>query len=414
MSRGDAARAVGGTPSGGRRAEEGVALGIPVVYNLRSLRRRWASAAVAVLGIAGAVGVLVSVLALARGFRATLVSSGLPENVIVQRAGAESEMTSVVLVDDVRAIGDRPEVAVREGRPLVSPEVVVIGAFPLRRGGGDANVQIRGVSPGVLDVRQNVRVSGGRFLRPGLHELVVGRGARAAYAGLEVGGVVRFGGAEWAVVGEIESGGSAFDSELWADADVLAAAYKRPAGVYQSLTARLTDAGAFEELQAGLAGDRRLQVHAMRERDYYAKQSQAVTLLITGIGSLVAAVMALGAVFGALNTMYAAVSQRTREIAVLRALGFGEGRVVASFLVESLLVALAGGVLGCLAALPVNGITTGTLNFQTFSHLAFAFRVTPDLLAGGLLFALVMGVLGGLPPALRAAHGDVAGTLRGL
>ena len=389
-------------------------MAIPVAYNLRSARARWTSSVVAILGIAGTVGVFVAMLALARGFKATLVSSGLPENAIVQRGGADSEMTSIMLLDDVRVVEDAPQVARRGGEPLVSAEVVVIAALPLRDTGTDANVQVRGVSPRVLAVRGNVRVTEGRFFRPGLPEIVVGRAATRAYAGLDLGATVRIGAGTWTVVGIFDAGGSAFDSEAWADADVLNGTYQRPRGVYQSVTARLVSAEAFPAFKRELEADPRLRVQTMREREYYDRQSQVVTTLITVLGSLVAVVMGLGAVFGALNTMYSAVAERAREIAVLRAIGFGGGAIVLSFFVEALIIACVGGLVGCVAVLPVNGLTTGTINWQTFSHLAFAFRITPDLLLLGMVFALVMGALGGLPPAIRAARANVATTLRAL
>lgn len=387
---------------------------IPLSYNLLSAKARWPSSIVAVVGIAGAVAVFVSMLALARGFQTTVASSGLAQNAIVRRAGADAEMTSILTLDDVRVVEDAPEVARTEAGVLVSPEVVVIAALPLRATGTDANVQVRGVSPKALAVHTNVRVAQGRFLTPGLAEVVVGGGAQHAYGGLDLGATVRIGAGQWKVVGVLDGGGSAFDSEVWADADVLGASYQRPRGVYQSATARLGSLDAFPSFAATLARDPRARLQATREADYYAKQSETVTMLISALGGLVAAVMAVGAVFAALNTMYSAVAERAREVAVLRAIGFGGGSIVLSFLVESLLVALAGGVLGCLAALPVNGLTTGTVNWQTFSHLAFAFRVTPDLMAAGIVFGLSMGLAGGLPPALRAARAQVAPSLRAL
>lgn len=389
-------------------------MAIPIVYNLRSVRARWASSVVAVLGIAGTVGVFIAMLALARGFRATLTSSGLPQNAIVQQAGADTEMTSAMPIDQVRVIEDAPEVARRGTDPLASAEVVVIAALPLRGTDSDANVQMRGVSPRVLAVRDNVRIVQGRFLERGLYEIVVGRNAVLAYEGLDVGGTVRIGPGTWAVVGMFDSGGSAFDSEIWADADVLNANYQRPPGIFQSVTARLRSPAHFEAFEARLSRDPRVRVQAVPEPEYYEGQSQTVTTLITVLGGLVAVVMGVGAILGALNTMYSAVAERAREIAVLRALGFNARTVVVSFLLEALWISLIGGVIGCIAVLPVNGITTGTLNWQTFSHLSFAFRITPDLLGLGLVFALVMGVLGGLPPAVRAARANVARTLRAL
>jgi putative ABC transport system permease protein len=372
------------------------------------------SSLVAVLGIAGTVGVFVAMLALARGFRATVVSSGLPQNAIVQQAGADAEMTSALIIDAVRIIEDAPQVVRSGSEPLVSPEVVVIAALPLRGTDSDANVQMRGVSPRVVAVRDNVRIVAGRLFQPGLYEIVVGQNAARAYAGLDMDAQVRIGPGTWTVVGLFDAGGSAFDSEIWADADVLNVNYQRPKGVFQSVTARLTSAQDFAAFEATLTRDPRLQVQATREPAYYEGQSRTVTTLITVLGGLVAIVMALGAILGALNTMYSAVSERSREIAVLRALGFRRRSIVASFLFESMVIAFVGGVLGCLLVLPVNGITTGTINWQTFSHLSFAFRITPDLLLFGLVFALFMGVLGGLPPAIRAARANVATTLRAL
>lgn len=389
-------------------------MAIPVAYNLRSAKERWSSSVVAVIGIAGTVGVFVAMLALARGFQATVTSSGLPQNAIVQRSGADTEMTSILQVEDVRIVEDAPQVARDDSGPLVSPEVVVIAALPMRGADSDANVQIRGVSPRVLSVRDNVKLVEGRFLTPGLPEAIVGKGAQSAYAGLDLGATVRIGAGTWTIVGVFDAKGTAFDSEVWADAGILNGFYQRPPSVFQTVTARLRSADDFPAFEATLKGDPRLNVQALREPAYYAKQSQMITGLITAVGTLIAVVMALGAVFGALNTMYSAVSERSREIAVLRAIGFGGGAIVLSFFVESLIIAFVGGLVGCVAVLPVNGLTTGTMNWQTFSHLAFAFRITPDLLTMGMAFALIMGALGGLPPAIRAARANVAHTLRAL
>ncbi|HZT69128.1 MAG TPA: ABC transporter permease [Terriglobia bacterium] len=389
-------------------------IAIPVIYNFRSARARWTSAIVAVLGIAGTVGVFVAMLALAQGFRATLVSSGSADNAIILRAGANSEMESGVSLDNVNILQDEPGVARQNGQPLITAEVVVIAPFPLRSTDTDANVQVRGVSPNVLAVRPNVRIVDGRMFRPGLAELVVGRNAMKSYAGLSVGNKVRFGGGEWTITGVFDAGGSAFDSEVWCDARVLDGVYKRPANVFQSVTVRLTSPQAFQTFKDAVSKDPRLNVDVSREIDYYAKQSQTFTRLITILGGLVAGVMAIGAIFGALNTMYSAVAERSREIAVMRALGFGASAVVFSFLIEALLIAFVGGAIGCIAVLPLNGFTTGAMNWQTFSHLAFDFKITPALLGGGLIFAAIMGAFGGLPPAIRAARRPVAHALREL
>lgn len=389
-------------------------MAIPIVYNLRSVRARWTSAVVAVLGVAGTVGVFIAMLSLARGFKATLVSSGSPGNALVRRAGSTSEMDSTLPLDQVKVLQDAVGVARAGDGPLVSPEVVVIAGFPFKSTGTDANVQVRGVSPKALEVRNNVKVIEGRFFQPGLTELVVGRNAARNYVGFELGDTLRFGGGTWKVVGVFDSGGSAFDSEVWADVNVLAQVYQRPQNLVQSVTVHLTSPEALGQFKDALTADPRLTVQVDREVEYYDKESRAFTTLITVLGGLVAFVMGIGAVFGALNTMYSAVAERAREIATMRALGFGAGSVVLSFMFEALFIAFVGGALGCLAVLPLNGFTTNAMNFQTFSNLAFAFRITPVLLAGGLIFALVMGIAGGVPPAIRAARRPVVVALREL
>jgi putative ABC transport system permease protein len=389
-------------------------MAIPLIYNIRSVKARWTSTIVAVLGIAGTVGVFVAMLSLARGFRATLVASGSEDNALVLRGGATSEMMSGIQLDMVKIMQDAPGVAHDGSSPLVTSEVVVIAPFPLRATGTDANVQIRGVSVNVLEIRKNVKISQGRMFQPGLSELIVGKNASATYSGLTVGNTVNFGGGHWQVVGVFDAGGSAFDSEVWCDARVLDDVYKRPTNIFQSATVHLTSPAAFQQFKDSVTSDPRLNVDVSREIDYYAKQSTAMTRLITILGGLVAFVMAIGAIFGALNTMYSAVSERGREIGTMRALGFGAGAVVFSFLLEALFIALIGGVIGCVSVLRLNGVTTSTMNMQTFSNIAFAFRITPLLLVGGIIFALVMGLLGGFLPAIRAASRPVALALREL
>ncbi|MEJ2190164.1 MAG: FtsX-like permease family protein [Acidobacteriota bacterium] len=349
-------------------------MALPLTYNVRSVAARWKTALVSIFGIAGTVGVFIAMLAMARGFQATLIASGSASNAIVRRAGATSEMDSGVSLDQVRVVADAPQVARgANGVPLVSPEVVVIGAFQLVSSGTDANTQIRGMTPIVLQVRP---------------------------AG--------------SVVGVFDAGGSAFDSEIWCDHTVLAETFDRPTNVYSSVTARLTSPTEFEAFKDTLTSDPRLTVQVERETEYYERHSQMVSTLIRVLGFLVAFVMAIGAVFGALNTMYSAVAARAREIATMRALGFGGGSIIVSFVFESLVIATVGGIVGCLAVLPLNGFTAGTMNWQTFSHLAFAFQVTPGLLVVGLVFGLVMGLLGGVLPAIRAARLPVASALREL
>jgi putative ABC transport system permease protein len=286
--------------------------------------------------------------------------------------------------------------------------------IPLRSTGTDANVVFRGVAPNVLAIRRNIKIIEGRMFRHGLSEIVVGKNAKVTYSGLTLGSTIDLGSGHWQVVGIFDAGGSAFDSEVWGDAHLINGAYNRPDTLSQSVTVHLTSPAALQQLRDTLTADPRLNVDVIREIDYYAKQSTRMTQLITTLGGFVALIMAIGAVFGALNTMYSAVADRGREIATMRALGFSGSNVILSFLFESLLISFVGGILGCLAVLPLNGLTTNTMNFQTFSNLAFAFKITFDLLVGGVLFALVMGVLGGVLPAIRAATRPVAVALREL
>lgn len=389
-------------------------MAIPIVYNFRSVRARWTSAIVAVVGIAGTVGVFVAMLSLARGFKATLVSSGSADNAIIMRAGATSEMTGGVTIDTVKIIQDKPGIARSADGPLITPEVVLVAPIPLISTGTDANVEVRGVSKNVLEIRKNIKIVQGRMFMPGLYEIVVGKNANASYAGLTLGNTISLGSARWKIVGIFDAGGSSFDSDIWGDAHLIGPAYNRPDTYFQSVTVHLTSPAAFQQLKDAATADPRLNVDVTREIDYYAKQSNRLTTLITVLGGLVAAIMAIGAVFGALNTMYSAVAERGREIATMRALGFGGPSVVFSFLVEALLIACVGGLIGCLAVIPLNGLTTGAMNLQTFSHVAFAFTITPELMVRGVVFALVMGLIGGFLPAVRAARLPVATALREL
>jgi putative ABC transport system permease protein len=388
-------------------------MAIPIIYNLYSVRARWVSTIVAVVGIAGAVGVFVAMLALAHGFEAALMTSGSPRNAIIKRAGSTSEMDSALTLSDARLLGDALGVARgADNAPLISPEVFVVTALPKIGFGTDANVSVRGVSPLVLQVRDVVHVKEGRFFTPGTAELVVGHGALRTIEGLGLGAHPRFGGRDWTVVGIFDAAGNAFESEIWCDARLLNESFERPSEVFQSVTVRLTGADAFTAFKDAVTTDPRLNVSVQSEIEYYASRSEMLTMLIRSLGFLVAIVMGIGSIFAALNTMYSAVAARAREVATLRALGFSPVSVVVSFVFESLLIAAVGGLVGCLFVLPINGVGVSTMNWQTFSHLAFAFRVTPALLARGMAFALVMGLIGGLLPAIRAARLPVASALR--
>lgn len=377
---------------------------------LSTIPRRLGGTSVVVVGIGGVVAVLVALLSMAAGFEATLKQSGGDDTAIVLRGGSDAEVSSGLERADVTLIAQAPGVArdVREA-PLASPEVVVIANIPLRSSGTDANVVVRGVGPGVWDVRPEVKLVSGRYFRPGLRELVVGQGALRQFSGVGPGAEIRLNNQGWRIVGVFASG-DAHDSELWGDAETVATAYRRNG--FQSVTLRLEGAQGIERLRAALDGDPRLKVDVQTTREYYNKQSEQLTRMIRVLGTGVAIIMAIGAVFGAINTMYAAIAARAREIATLRALGFTGGPVVVAVLLEAMLLALAGGALGAaIAYVLFNGYTVSTLG-GNFSQVVFQFRVTPALLLQGLQWALGIGFLGGLLPALRAARLPITAALR--
>lgn len=380
--------------------------------NIRSLPQRIGSSAVAVVGIAGVVVVFVAVLSIAQGFRAAMSTSGDPRTAIVMRAGTDSELSSILLRESTQLIKDSPGVARNAAGPIASAELFVIVSHPKRSTGSDANVPLRGVEPAAFDVRTKVRMIEGRRFEPGRNEIIVGRAAAGQFADLEVGRTIRWGENTWTVVGMFEADGAISESEIWCDARVLQGAYRR-GDSYQSVYVQLDRAETFDAFKAALAGDPRLTVMAERETDYLADQSVVLQTIIRSIGFVIAGLMGIGAVFGAVNTMYNAVASRTREIATLRALGFGALAIVTSVISESAVLALLGGVLGGgLAWVAFDGFQTSTMNFQSFSQVAFAFRVTPTLLVQGLLCALVMGLLGGILPAIRAARLPITSALR--
>jgi len=379
---------------------------------LATVPQRIGATSVVVIGIAGVVGVLVALLAMAQGFQATLRNAGNTETAIVLRAGANAELSSGLDRAAVILIAQAPGVR-HDARdlPVASAEVVVVSNVPKRSTGTDANVEVRGVGAQVWSLRPEVRIVSGRRFEPGLRELIVGQGALAQFRGLEPGSTIQLNGQAWKVTGVFASGDS-HESEIWGDAESVAAAYRRSG--FQSVSVRLRTADAFEAFKSALTDDPRLRVDVETTRDYYSKQSQRLTRIIRAIGFGVAVIMALGAVFGALNTMYAAVAARTREIATLRALGFSSLPVVVSVMLETMLLALAGGVLGAGIAWAVfNGYTVSTLG-ANFSQVVFRFQVTPELLLRGLQWALVIGFVGGLFPALRAANLPVTQALREL
>jgi putative ABC transport system permease protein len=386
------------------------------LMNLRNLPQRIGTSLVVVVGIAGVVGVLVSVLAMSEGFRYTLASTGRSDRVIMLRAGSDAELSSGVGRDQAVLLAALPGVA-RDagGRPEASAELVVMVDLP-RKGETDPNnVPFRGVQRAAFTIRDEARLIEGRRFEPGIREVIVGRKAAAQFAGLTVGSRIAFRDSDWTVVGIFTSGGDVHESEIWADAEVAMSAFRRTG--YQSVTARLAD-GSDRGLAAfrdSVGRDPRFSITVLREPEYYAKQATVLSTLINVLGYTVATFMAIGATFGALNCMYSAIASRQVEIATLRAIGFGGAPVVVSVMMEALLLSLLGGAIGgALAYVYCDGATLSTLNFNTFSQVAFDFRVTPGLLARGLVWALVIGAAGGLLPAVRAARVPVTEALRTL
>ena len=382
------------------------------LFSVRSLPQRMGSSATAVLGIAGVVAVLVGVLSIAQGIVKTMESSASPDNVVILRSGASSEMMSILVGDDAKFIAEGPGLVRNEYGALSSPELFVVINLPMRSTGADANVPLRGVSPVAPELRSGFNIVEGRMFESGLNEVIVGVGARMEIVGLEVGNTLTVAQEEWPIVGIFEANGGLAESEIWVDAAVLQPAYRR-GNSYQVVYAKLESPDDFQAYKDALTSDPRLNVKPVLEADYYSDQSTSLNNTITGLGTLIAVIMGFGAIFGALNTMYTAVSSRSREIATLRALGFQSGPVVISVLIESLLLAMAGGVFGALAAwLVFDGYRASTLNFSSFSQIAFAFDVTSTLLILGIVFAMVIGLIGGLFPAIRAARLPVATALR--
>jgi ABC-type lipoprotein release transport system permease subunit len=385
---------------------------IPVTYNVRSVLQRPVSTALTALGVGLVVAVFIGTLALANGFRAALARTGSDGNVLVLRRGADSELSSGLPREAASIISASPHVATGgDGRPLLSPEVYVL--IPLPRQGDTtalANVVVRGVSDRAWDVRNNVAVIAGQRPQSGRPEICIGKRLVDRFPNTGVGESLRIAGREWTVVCHFAARGSAFESEIWGENEQLMPVFRGE--VFQSVTFRLHDPAAFAEAKRALEDDKRVTVDVHRESEFYVQQSQLLGRILRILAGLITSIMAVGAVFGAVNTMYAAVASRGPEIAVLLTLGFHPRSVLASFLVESAIIAAAGGALGCLLALPINGIVTSTTNWASFSEIAFSFRVTPALLLAGLTFGVVMGVVGGFFPARRAAKLPVVQALR--
>jgi putative ABC transport system permease protein len=377
---------------------------------IAGLPQRWGASLVVIVGIAGVVAVLVAMLAMGEGFAATLKGTGNDTTAIVLRGGSQAETNSVITRDQVPLISSLAGIARgSDGRSAISPELSQVVNMVTRSDGTDANAQLRGVGEAAWTLRPQVKLIQGRRFNPGMRELVVGKRTQEQYVGLELGKQIELANQQWTIVGVFESGDS-HESELWSDAETLASTYNRQA--FQSVTVKLAGKDGLKQLKAAMAADPRLKLDVDTTRNYYGKQSEGLTRLIRALGTVIGVIMAIGAVFGALNTMFAAVAGRAREIATMRAIGFRGLPVVVAVMLETLLLALLGGLLGAgLAWLVFNGYSVSTLS-ANFSQVVFQFKVSPELLWSGLKWALGIGLIGGLFPALRAARLPVTVALR--
>ncbi len=386
-------------------------MALPISYNVRNLRSRWKVTLLAIFGIALVVAAFVTILSMARGFNIALSSTGSNNNAIITQRGSMSELSSWFDVNAASIVTVDPRVARgADGKPLASCEVVVITARPDKATGYPTNITFRGVTPNAFKVRNGIKIVEGRMFTPGLFEVIVGKKIADRVQGMEVGSIIPIQRKNWKVVGLFTADGSSFESEIWGDYDAMGPAIGRNGGC-ESLTVRLTSPAVLASFDKDLRANPQFQLQADSEKQYYENLAGPTAGALMGLAAFVAVVMGIGAVFGAMNTMYAIVSQRTREIGTLRALGFSRFSILISFVMESVLLALLGGLLGCLVALPMNGFTAAT-GTNAFSEMAFAFRVTPPLLITGLVFAVLMGIAGGLLPALRASRMPITRALR--
>ena len=384
------------------------------LLNLRNLPQRAASSMVAIIGVAAVVLVFAAVLSMAQGFERTMVTTGSDDVAIILRSGATSEMSSGLSNEQVLLVANAPGIYKDGDTPVVSAELFVIVDVKKKSNNADANVPFRGVQEGAFEVRRDIRITEGRMFEPGRNEILVGRGAQTEFQGLDVGSTIRFGQTDWNVVGAFEAGGGVAESELWTDVRVLQGAYRR-GNSYQVVRAKLDGPDSLGMLEENLQKDPRIDPDVMSEREFYSSQAEGLTRFIKIVGYPLTILMSIGAIFGALNSMYSSVSVRGKEIATLRALGFGPIAVLVSTIIESTLLALVGGLVGALLAYAVfNGFQVSTLNGASFSQVVFNFAVTGPLLAEGMRVALIIGIVGGFFPALRAARMPVAQALREL
>ncbi len=384
---------------------------LPLAYSLRNLRARKLTTVLTAGGMALVVFVFATVLMLEEGLRQTLVETGSADNVVVIRRGSETEVQSGVERAQAAVVESLPQVALGEGgAPLMSKETVVLISLLKRGTDKPANVIIRGMGANGLLLRPQVRIAAGRMYRPGAAEVVAGRSIADRFEGGGLGETMRFGGRDWQVVGVLESGRTGFDSEIWGDAEQLMAAFRRP--VFSSLLLRLNSVEGFDALRQAMEDDPRIKLEAKRESQYYADQSEVLARFIRYLGVTLSVIFSLGAIIGAMITMYAAVATRVGEIGTLRALGFRRGSVLAAFLAESLMLGLIGGLVGLGLASAMQFFSISTMNWQSFAELAFTFTLTPGIALQSLVFALVMGFVGGFLPAFRAARMEIVTALR--
>jgi putative ABC transport system permease protein len=387
-------------------------MALPIRYNIRNLGQRWKVTLLAIFGIALVVAAVVVIASMSAGFQAALRSTGSDANAIVTQRGSMSELTSWINIGNAQTIMTDPRIARdSSGTPLASCEIVVIASKPKKTDNQATNITLRGVTPEAFKVRTGINLVEGRMFSPGVFEVIAGKKISDRVKGLAIGDTVRVQRKEFKVVGLFTADGSSFESEMWGDYNALGPAVGRNGGC-ESLTVRLTNPAMLSGFDKDLRVNPQIQVQADSERVYYENQAGGVATALKILAAFVGIVMGIGAVFGAMNTMYAIVSQRTREIGTLRALGFSRFSILLSFVMESVLLAFVGGLLGCLIAIPMNGFTAGTGQTQSFSELAFAFKITPGIVIVGLSFAVLMGFVGGLLPAVRASQMPITKALR--
>jgi putative ABC transport system permease protein len=386
-------------------------MSIPFSYIIRNVAARRLTTALTAGGMALVVYVFATVLMLASGLKATLVSTGHDDNVVVIRRGSQSEVQSGIDRTQAGVVESLPDIAIGEdGRKLISKEPVVLINLPKRGSTKSSNVVIRGVTPSGLEVRPQARLVEGRMFRPGTSEIITGRAIAEGFQGAAVGETLRFATRDWTVVGVFDAGHTGFDSEIWGDAEQMLQAFRRLG--FSALIFRLADTDRFDAVKSTIESDPRLTLEAKRETRFYADQSESLAKFISYLGTTISIIFSIGAIIGAMITMYASVASRTAEIGTLRALGFPRTAILVAFLVEALTLGLLGGVIGLVAASFMQALSISTMNFQTFAEIAFSFTMTPGIVATSLAFALAMGFVGGFLPAARAARMKIVDALR--